>query len=454
MTAELSHSSSDSSTRATRSRRRAPARGGAGPRRELAAFCATALLVLLAVSAGTIWVSERIARANALAEAERGAERLGRLLVAPVLADALAGVDGRWEELDRDVQNRMSDGSVTRMVVWRATGEVLYASEPGLQGRVIGPSDDLLAAIGGETVSDVDEEPETSPQGGGVMLEVYAPLDVRGERLAFEAYFAYEGIDRQAALLRGEIIPMAIGALVVLQVVQIPIATSLARRVRRQEAERATLMQRNVEASERERRAIAADVHDGPVQDLAGVSYALSALRSSLPEERQPTVDRLVGAVRHAVQSLRRLMVDIYPPDLSGPGLGAAISDVAEPLRTQGVDVLMDAAPLPEMTPDAAAALYRTAKEALANVAKHAKAQHTWITLEETELRGARAVRLEIADDGVGFPEDGTDRREEGHLGLSLLRDRIVDLRGTVTLTERQGGGALLIAVVPLTRDE
>jgi signal transduction histidine kinase len=453
MTAEVSPSSPGSSTRATRSRRRAPARGG-GPRRELAAFCATALLVLLAVSAGTIWASERIARANALAEAERAAERLGSLLVAPVLTDALAGVDGRWEELDRDVQNRMSDGSVTRMVIWRATGEILYASEPGLQGRVFEPSEELLAAVRGETVSAVDEAPETSPRGDHAMLEVYAPLEVPGQRLAFEAYFAYEGIDRQAALLRGEIIPMAIGALVVLQVVQIPIATSLARRVRRQEAERAALMQRNVEASDRERRAIAADVHDGPVQDLAGVSYALSALRSSLPEERQPTVDRLVGAVRHAVQSLRRLMVDIYPPDLSGPGLGAAISDAAEPLRAQGVDVLMDAAPLPEMTPDAAAALYRTAKEALTNVATHAKAQHAWITLEETELRGAQAVRLEIADDGVGFPEGGTDRRGEGHLGLSLLRDRIVDLGGTVTLADRQGGGALLIAVVPLTRDE
>ncbi|MGY1640005.1 sensor histidine kinase [Geodermatophilus sp. SYSU D00703] len=452
MTAEVSRSTPGRSTRATRSRRRARS-GGAGPRRELAAFCATALLVLLAVSAGTIWLSERIARANALAEAERSADRLGQLLIAPVLADALAGVDGRWEELDRDVQNRMSDGSVTRMVVWRPTGEIVYASEPGLQGRVIGPSDELLAAVGGETVSSVDEAPETAPE-AEALLEVYTPLEVRGERLAFEAYFAYEGIDRQAALLRGEIIPMAIGALVLLQVVQIPIATSLARRVRRQETERAALMQRHVEASERERRAIAADVHDGPVQDLAGVSYALSALRGSLPEERRPTVDRLVGAVRHAVQSLRRLMVDIYPPDLSGPGLGAAISDVAEPLRAEGVEVLMDAAPLPEMTPDATAVLYRTAKEALANVAKHAKAQHTWITLEETELHGGQAVRLEIADDGVGFPDDGTDRREEGHLGLTLLRDRVVDLGGTVTLAERRGGGALLTAVVPVAHGE
>ena len=418
--------------------------------RELAAFCATALLVLLAVSAGTVWLSERIARANALEEAERTAQRLGQFLIAPALVEAPVGTPGRFEGLDGAAENRMSDGSVVRMVVWRATGEVVWATEPELVGRDLEPSDGVLAAIGGDTVAEVDERPETTPGAEPqTLLEVYTPLAVPGERLAFEAYFSYDGIARQGARLRGQIIPMAIGALVVLQLVQVPIATSLARRVRRQEAERTALVQRNVEASDRERRAIAADAHDGPVQDLAGVSYALSALRGSLPEDRQPTVDKLVGAVRHAVWSLRRLMVDIYPPDLSGPGLGVAIADSAEPLRAAGIEVLMDAAPLPDTAPEVTAVLYRTAKEALANVAHHAEAEHTWITLEETSLRGRPAVRLEVADDGVGFPAS-TDKRAQGHLGLALLRDRALDLGGTVTLGERPGGGALLTAVVPL----
>lgn len=428
----------------------APARRRTAWGRELAAFCAVALLVLLAVSAGTVWLSERIARANALEEAERTAERLGRFLVTPALEETPAEGPDRFAELDRAAASRMSDGSVTRMVVWRPSGEVVWATERRIVGRTLDVSDDLLTAVGGETVSHVDHAPETTAGGGPqTLLEVYVPLEARGEDLVFEAYFSYEGIDRQAARLRGQIIPMAIGALVVLQLVQVPIAASLARRVRRQEAERTALVQRNVEASDRERRAIAADVHDGPVQDLAGVSYALSALRNSVPEERQPTVDKLVGAIRHAVQSLRRLMVDIYPPDLSGPGLGVAIADAAEPLRAAGTEVVMDAAPLPDTTPDVTALLYRTAKEALANVAHHAQAKRTWITLEETELRGAPAVRLEIADDGVGFPAS-TDRRAEGHLGLSLLRDRVVDLRGTVTLGERPGGGAMLTAVLPV----
>jgi two-component system, NarL family, sensor kinase len=232
--------------------------------------------------------------------------------------------------------------------------------------------------------------------------------------------------------------------------VQIPIAMSLARRVRRHESERAELMELSLTALERERRAIAADVHDGPVQELAGISYALGALRSSVPPDRQDTVDRLVGAVRHAVQSLRRLITDIYPPDLSGPGLRVALEDLVEPLRARGTVVTLDIDPPPDLSPEAAAVIYRTAKEALANVAKHAEAERVWVCLEQTAHAGGAAVHLEVADDGVGFPESGTDRYREGHVGLRVLVDRVVDLGGTVELGTRLGGGAVMTAVIPL----
>ena len=160
-------------------------------------------------------------------------------------------------------------------------------------------------------------------------LEVYVPATIRDQSFAVEVYYAFDGVQQQAQRLRDGIIPLAVGALVVLQLVQIPIAMSWAARLRRQESERAELMQRSITASELERRSIAADIHDGPVQDLAGVAYALTGLRGSISPDRLPTVDRVIGAVRHAVQSLRRLMIDIYPPDLSGPGLPAAVADLA-----------------------------------------------------------------------------------------------------------------------------
>ena len=167
------------------------------------------------------------------------------------------------------------------------------------------------------------------------LLEVYTPLEANGERLALETYVPHASLDEQAAAVRADLLPIAIGALVVLQAVQIPIAVSLARSASRRAAERAALIEREVSASDRERRSIADDLHDGPVHELAGVSYALSALKGSLPPERHALADRLVGTVRHAVQALRKLMIDIYPPDLRGPGLGLAIGELLEPVRAR-----------------------------------------------------------------------------------------------------------------------
>jgi len=431
--------------------RRARATRRRGPQRELRTFLASAVLVLLAVSAATIWVSREIARANALADAERIAVRLTDGLVAPVLRQAIAGEPGQWEQLDRDVRTRMNDGSITSVDIWTADGTVLYSTEGQLAGTVIKPTPQLRAAIRGEVVSDIDDDPETATDGPPPEpeLEVYVPLSIDGTPLAVETYLSSAVIDRQAALLREVIIPLIIGALIALQLIQVPIAVSLSRRVRRQDAERAQLMKRHLAASDRERRTVAADIHDGPVQELAGVGYALSALRPSVPPERQSTLDHLSVAVRRAVQSLRRLMVDVYPPDLSGPGLGDAIATMTHPLAEQGVDVSIDCTPLPQVSSDVAAVLYRTAKEAVTNVDRHAQAGRLWVTLEATELDGQPAVRLEVADDGVGFLPDAVNRRKQGHLGLQLLRDRVIDLGGTVELGSRLDGGAVVTAVVP-----
>jgi two-component system, NarL family, sensor kinase len=421
------------------------------PQRELAAFLLIPVLVLAAVAAVTVVASERIARANALDEAKRTAVRVAQFLVAPVLTDAMNGVPGQRQELERILDTRLRDGSIRTIVVWTAEGEIVFSSNRELVGERMEPSEELRAAIGGTTVADVDSEPETAyrSESTGPLVEVYVPLNVRGRPMAVETYFSYDGIEREASLLRWEIIPVAVGALVLLQLVQIPIAMSLSRRVRDHERERAELMAMNLSASDRERRGIAADLHDGPVQDLAGISYALAGLRSAVAAERQDTVDRLVGAVRNALQSLRRLMIDIYPPDLSGPGLAQAIKDLAEPLRVQGIDVSLDVTPPPEMSSDAAATIYRTTKEALVNVVKHAEASRVWVCLEETVHDGAPAAELEIADDGVGYPETGPDG-PYGHMGLRVLIDRVADLGGKVELGRRHGGGAVMTAVIPL----
>jgi signal transduction histidine kinase len=72
-----------------------------------------------------------------------------------------------------------------------------------------------------------------------------------------------------------------------------------------------------------------------------------------------------------------------------------------------------------------------------------------WVRLEETEHERRPAVVLEVADDGIGFPDTGIDRRSEGHLGLRLVLDRVAHLGGRVDIGRRPGGGAVVTAVLP-----
>src|SRR3954471_10251853 len=425
------------------------------PRWALLIFLAVPLVVLAAVAGGTVLISEHIARENALNQVQGNAVRMAKFLVRPLLVDALFGAPGRWDDLDRVMMNRMQDGSISSVVIWQADGHVLWASDLSVVGRGSDDNDELHEALAGGVVSEVDENPETATgdKDPPTVLEVYVPTSIGGQDYAIEAYYLYGGVEQEAALLRGQLIPLAIGALVVLQLVQIPIAASLAGRLRRRELERAELNERTLTASEAERRAIAADLHDGPVQDLAGVGYALSGLRETMPPERRPTMDRAIDAVRNAVLSLRRLMIDVYPPDLSGPGLATALDDLAQPVRDHGVAVELATGPLPMLPPPTVAVLYRSAKEALANVVHHSSAHIVQVRLGQVDDDGRLSVRLEVEDDGVGFPDVDRDPTPAGHLGLHLVRDRVQAVGGRFEWANGPSGGAFVTVTVPIDPD-
>src|SRR3954471_12596800 len=143
------------------------------PGSALLIFLAVPLLVLAAVAGGTVILSERIARQNALAMVENSAERMAEFLIQPLLAEALAGVPGRWEELGRVVGNRLRDGSISSVVIWRADGEVLWASDASLIGQRFGGNKELDRALSGKVQSDIDEHPETADKPTATELEVY-----------------------------------------------------------------------------------------------------------------------------------------------------------------------------------------------------------------------------------------------------------------------------------------
>src|SRR5436305_7095486 len=150
--------------------------------------------------------------------------------------------------------------------------------------------------------------------------------------------------------------------------------------MRARQIEREDLLRRAIEASDLERRRVAADLHDGAVQRLAGVSLSLAASASRAGDPDQRAIDssrefaQAAAETRETIRELRTLLVDIYPPTLRRSGLVAALDDLVAPLKAAGMSVTLR---LPEsfrVPDDIEALLYRVAQEALRNARAHGEA--------------------------------------------------------------------------------
>jgi two-component system NarL family sensor kinase len=222
---------------------------------------------------------------------------------------------------------------------------------------------------------------------------------------------------------------------------------SLARQLRRGQREREALLQRAIEASETERRRIARDLHDGPVQDLAGVSFTLSSAIAEA-KEVDPALAEALGQTsrqtRESIRALRTLLVDIYPPRLHSEGLVAAVSDLLSALSAAGLETSLDADPQLHLEPKDEAILFRAAQESLRNVLRHAEAKKVSVRLRAS----AGVALLEVEDDGRGMaivPADG-----DHHFGLRMLEDLARDSEGQLELDSLPGRGTTVRLEIPL----
>ncbi|HEY8625374.1 MAG TPA: sensor histidine kinase [Solirubrobacteraceae bacterium] len=410
----------------------------------LAAVC---FLSLLAVA---------LLRDTANSEATHDAASLTQLAGIGIVGPALSGAVIRGEpaalaRLDQIVRSRVMFGPVVRVKIWDASGRIVYSDEPRLIGeRYALPAEALKRLKTGGTSSEISNlsRPENRfERTDGKLLEVYEGIVApTGQRLLFEAYQRYSAISSQSKRLWSAFLPALIGAMVLLELLQMPLAISLARRLKRGALEREQLMRRAIDASSRERRRIARDLHDGPVQGLAGVSYSLAAAGGrigSLDSAAGKLVDTAGVDTRRAITQLRSLLVELYPPTLSSEGLRAAVSDLAAPLSARNIKVEIDVPEDLDVDEDVEAVLFRSAQEALRNIAAHAHASAVQLGVRSE----AGYVVLAISDDGRGF--DMHVQSPEGHLGLTLVADLVSEAGGELSVDSHPGGGTSVTVVIP-----
>ncbi|MCS7219707.1 MAG: GAF domain-containing sensor histidine kinase [Anaerolineae bacterium] len=225
--------------------------------------------------------------------------------------------------------------------------------------------------------------------------------------------------------------------------------------------------ERIIRVQEQERHTLAQELHDGPVATLGAVIMSLENVQRMLaqdPSRAGEELAYLTNAVRAAYRELRQRLFELRPVVLRTKGLLAALQSYASYLREISKLNMTLELPrtLPDLTPQAAEAVFVVIQEAINNVRKHAQAQHCWLRIRWTKAESkvqemGGYLLVEIEDDGLGFDVNNVERasEEQGSLGLLGMRERAELLGARLTvLSPRPNGqkGSLVRLEVPLER--
>lgn len=198
-----------------------------------------------------------------------------------------------------------------------------------------------------------------------------------------------------------------------------------------------------------ERQRMAREIHDTLAQGLTGI---VTQLQAAVHASQDPTtwrrhVDAAISLARESLTEARRSVHALRPESLDTGRLSEALEDVAGRWSNlHGVPVqVTTTGDVRPMRSDAEVALLRTAQEALANVAKHARASRVGVTLSYLE----NEVALDVRDDGTGFDPTQVMETETSGFGLFAMRQRIEGLRGTLQIESEPDSGTAISARVP-----
>ena len=424
-------------------------------------FLLAGLVVLTAVGVGFA-LSQR---STATAEAIRDARTLTNLeatdVVGPLLRDEALVPGPEREALDQVVRGRVLGSHIVRVKIWDDTGRIVYSDDTSLIGLRFPLAGDELAVLRtGRTsaeVSNLSAAENRDEKQFGRLLQVYQGVRTpTGKRLLFETYQPYQVIADSSRRMWEASLPVLLGGLALLYLVQAPLAYRMARRLQRSQDEREALLLSALAASDRERTTIAADLHDGVVQGLAGASFSLSAAAERARGKDPAGADTLAATaadLRRWVRELRSLVVTITPPALHAQGLATSLADLAATLEVRGLDVSVDVTGTSGLDERTESLLYRAAQEAVRNVVRHADASAVEVTLTRQPGEGSTdEIVLCVRDDGRGFDSAEGSARRRGSVGLELLGQLVASQQGTLKVDAAPGTGTTLVLRLAVPR--
>ena len=208
------------------------------------------------------------------------------------------------------------------------------------------------------------------------------------------------------------------------------------------------LSRKLLRAQEDERRAIARELHDHLLQELAAAKLLVAAARREPDRARADArLDQALAGCNALIAQLRTRALDLHPAILEDLGLTAAVDWLCERQRTlTGAQIEREPhAPVPRLDRETEAAAFRIVQEAVTNALRHAQARRVRVCVSDETGR----LRLTVADDGVGMSSAVREARLRDSLGLISMRERAELLGGRLTIESAPGQGTRVEAELP-----
>jgi signal transduction histidine kinase len=218
-----------------------------------------------------------------------------------------------------------------------------------------------------------------------------------------------------------------------------------------------SLLAKTIKIQEEERARIALDMHDGVIQMISAARYELQAAEvltgSEMPTTAKEKFKTTYQILEEMEKEIRRDIYDLHPPILDVVGLAPALQKYIRSFQEiSGITCEMQVKGMPYRLPLATEiAIFRIAEEALQNVAAHSNAKAVSVTMDyEPTLLG-----VSVQDNGLGFDyKEWIKGRNDNHLGLVGMQERIENLGGRIEVSSETGQGTRVLFQLPVVPDE
>jgi signal transduction histidine kinase len=450
-------------------------------------FLIGSLVILAAGMAGIgLWVSRQIEDGVVHRTASATALYVDSLIASP-LQDLATASDLSAESVAR-LDWLMRDTPLGQQVavfrVWDPTGRIVYSTMPATVGQRFPVEGELAEALRGEVTADVgrlEGDVETAP---GLprnnLLEIYSPVRGSGTDdviAVAEFYYRTEDLQRDINRARWRSWLVVGGTTVAIYLVLAVFVQRASNTIGRQQRALAAqvgrltdLLGQNEELHRRVRgaaarttalnerflRRFAAELHDGPAQDISLALLRLDHVAARCagadwePAQQDDTardLDLVETSLRHALQEVRATSAGLMLPRLGDLTVAEVIDHAtrAHRLRTR-TDVEVEIGDLPDDAPlPTKIAIYRIVQEALTNAWRHAGGRGQSVTA----TRRDGSIRVDVADGGPGF-DVATMGGAEDHLGLLGMRERVESLGGVFWIESAPELGTRVTATLPI----